>query len=224
MHSYASPDDDRWENKHSLCSGGAAAGEKSSDYGKNWDSQGSRNQLGNVSRFIRSPGVCILPVGERANSLLNVCKSEARRRECKAQICIREPWRGHWSKHRPAGKRILKRQEDYSLLKTYVREWQKYYAQSLYLPEPFRSLEPAMYGSRSPQANPKSALNLKSSKSYQEESFVRKIMLETWNRIIFYSIKERLQAAAMRLVFLERSNEDFDAQLVVGVRQSFGNS
>lgn len=49
------------------------------------------------------------------------------------------------------------------------------------------------------------------------------MMLDKWNEIIFSSIKEKLQAAAMKLVAAERNGEAFDSQLVVGVRESYGN-
>lgn len=47
------------------------------------------------------------------------------------------------------------------------------------------------------------------------------MMLETWNKFIFSNIKDRLQAAAMKLVLAERNGEAFDSQLVVGVRESY---
>uniref|UniRef100_A0A914X7H9 Cullin-5 n=1 Tax=Plectus sambesii TaxID=2011161 RepID=A0A914X7H9_9BILA len=47
------------------------------------------------------------------------------------------------------------------------------------------------------------------------------MMLDKWNEIIFSGIKEKLQAAAMKLVAAERNGEAFDSQLVVGVRESY---
>lgn len=48
------------------------------------------------------------------------------------------------------------------------------------------------------------------------------MMLENWNDMIFSGIKEKLQAAAMKLIAAERNGEAFDSQLVVGVRESYG--
>ena len=48
-------------------------------------------------------------------------------------------------------------------------------------------------------------------------------MLDSWNESIFSIIKQRLQDSAMRLVRAERNGEAFDSQLVIGVRESYGN-
>lgn len=48
-------------------------------------------------------------------------------------------------------------------------------------------------------------------------------MLNDWGETIFASIKHKLQNASMRLVELERNGEAFDPQLVIGVRQSYGD-
>lgn len=47
-------------------------------------------------------------------------------------------------------------------------------------------------------------------------------MLDSWNQSIFNDIKQRLQDSAMKLVYLERNGEAFDSQLVIGVRESYG--
>lgn len=47
-------------------------------------------------------------------------------------------------------------------------------------------------------------------------------MLDTWNNSIFKDIKQRLQDCAMKLVYSERNGEAFDSQLVIGVRESYG--
>jgi hypothetical protein len=47
-------------------------------------------------------------------------------------------------------------------------------------------------------------------------------MLDSWNTYIFMGIKDRLQESAMKLVADERNGEAFDSQLVIGVRQSYG--
>ena len=47
-------------------------------------------------------------------------------------------------------------------------------------------------------------------------------MLERWNNLIFENVRDKLLFAAMKFLFNERSGEAFDSQLVVGVRESFG--
>lgn len=60
-------------------------------------------------------------------------------------------------------------------------------------------------------------------KSSQDESLVRKLMLNLWNDGIFIDIKYRLQESAMKLVQAERNGDSFDSQLVIGVRDSYVN-
>lgn len=48
-------------------------------------------------------------------------------------------------------------------------------------------------------------------------------MLDSWNSTIFSNNKTRLQDSAMKLVHAERNGEAFDSQLVIGVRESYGN-
>lgn len=52
--------------------------------------------------------------------------------------------------------------------------------------------------------------------------FNLQLMLDTWNESIFSNIKNRLQDSAMKLVHAERLGEAFDSQLVIGVRESYG--
>ena len=47
-------------------------------------------------------------------------------------------------------------------------------------------------------------------------------MLERWNSLIFENVREKLLAAAMEFLYSERSGEAFESQLVIGVRESFG--
>ena len=47
-------------------------------------------------------------------------------------------------------------------------------------------------------------------------------MLQSWNNSIFSNVRDRLLSAAMKFLYAERSGEAFDSQLVVGVRESFG--
>ena len=50
------------------------------------------------------------------------------------------------------------------------------------------------------------------------------MMLKTWNSSIFKKIYKELKDKTMILIKQEREGEVFDAQLVIGVRQSFGKS
>ncbi|CAH1402829.1 unnamed protein product [Nezara viridula] len=112
-----------------------------------------------------------------------------------------------------AQQRVLSHQDDQALLKAYIAEWRKFFTQCDYLPTPFRQLETALAG-KSMSAN---------KKPQNEESIVRKLMLDSWNQSIFNDIKQRLQDSAMKLVHAERNGEAFDSQLVIGVRESYVN-
>lgn len=68
-----------------------------------------------------------------------------------------------------------------------------------------------------------SATASSSKKSPTEDSPVRKLMLDSWNKHIFHDIKDRLQESAMKIVHAERNGDAYDAQLVVGVRESYVN-
>ncbi|XP_023244515.1 cullin-5-like [Centruroides sculpturatus] len=114
---------------------------------------------------------------------------------------------------RQAQTRVLAHQEDQALLKAYIAEWRKFFTQCNYLPMPFGQLEATLAG--------KSASVQK--KGQNEESIVRKLMLDSWNQSIFCNIKHRLQNSAMKLVHAERNGEAFDSQLVIGVRESYVN-
>lgn len=110
--------------------------------------------------------------------------------------------------------RVLAHQEEQALLKAYIAEWRKFFAQCNYLPMPFGQLETALAGKTTQSAQ---------KKSHNEESIVRKLMLDSWNQSIFSNIKHRLQDSAMKLVHAERNGEAFDSQLVIGVRESYVN-
>ncbi|XP_073989349.1 cullin 5 isoform X1 [Rhodnius prolixus] len=113
-----------------------------------------------------------------------------------------------------AQQRVLSHQEDQALLKTYIAEWRKFFTQCDYLPTPFRQLETSLAGKTVSSVN---------KKPQNEESIVRKLMLDSWNQSIFNDIKQRLQDSAMKLVHAERNGEAFDSQLVIGVRESYVN-
>ena len=48
------------------------------------------------------------------------------------------------------------------------------------------------------------------------------LMLQSWNNSIFLNVRDKLLLAAMKFLYSERNGEAFDSQLVVGVRESFG--
>ncbi|XP_046849667.1 cullin-5-like isoform X2 [Xenia sp. Carnegie-2017] len=108
----------------------------------------------------------------------------------------------------------MKENDDSVLLKTYVMEWTKFFAQCPYISKPFKSLE-----SHSAQNNSGKADAVKVTESVS----VKKLMLDTWNEIIFSNINHKLQSSAMKLVYEERIGESFDPQLVIGVRESYVN-
>ncbi|XP_075226814.1 cullin 5 [Lycorma delicatula] len=112
-----------------------------------------------------------------------------------------------------AQQRVLSHQEDQALLKAYIAEWRKFFTQCNYLPTPFRQLETSLAGKTTTAAK----------KPPNDESIVRKLMLDSWNQSIFCDIKQRLQDSAMKLVHAERNGEAFDSQLVIGVRESYVN-
>ncbi|CAD1472961.1 unnamed protein product, partial [Heterotrigona itama] len=112
-----------------------------------------------------------------------------------------------------AQQRVLAHQEEQALLKAYIAEWRKFFAQCNYLPTPFRQLETSLAGKAPSSVQKKS----------QPDDIVRKLMLDSWNQSIFGEIKQKLQDSAMRLVRAERNGEAFDSQLVIGVRESYVN-
>ncbi|XP_023246522.1 cullin-5 isoform X2 [Copidosoma floridanum] len=114
-----------------------------------------------------------------------------------------------------AQKRVMAHQEEQALLKAYIVEWSKFFTQCNYLPTPFRQLEASLKGKTNSCIHKKNQSN--------DESIVRKLMLDSWNQSIFSEIKQRLQDSAMRLVRSERNGQVFDSQLVIGVRESYVN-
>lgn len=113
-----------------------------------------------------------------------------------------------------AQQRVLSHQEDQALLKAYIAEWRKFFTQCNYLPTPFRQLETSLAGKTTTPVQ---------KKTQNDESIVRKLMLDSWNQSIFCDIKQRLQDSAMKLVHAERNGEAFDSLLVIGVRESYVN-
>lgn len=117
--------------------------------------------------------------------------------------------------------RVMAQRQEEALLKAYIVEWRKFFTQCNYLPTPFRQLETSLQGKTTGSSNIQST-SLKKGQN-NENSIVRKLMLDCWNESIFNDIKDRLQDSAMKLIYAERNGEAFDSQLVTGVRESYVN-
>ena len=131
---------------------------------------------------------------------------------------------------------ILKHEDDEALLRAYINVWSKFLDQSNYLPHPFSSMEISAptqkpcSANRTPTGNATATVAISSNNSSvgtqhrrTADSHVRKLMLDTWSKSIFSEIKYRLQNSAMKIIYSERIGEPFDSQLVIGVRESYGN-
>lgn len=112
-----------------------------------------------------------------------------------------------------AQSRVLAHRQEEALLKAYIAEWRKFFTQCNYLPTPFRQIESSLQGKNTSSS---SVQNNCAKKGPNDESMVRKLMLDSWNESIFSDIKHRLQDSAMKLVHAERNGEAFDSQLVIG--------
>uniref|UniRef100_A0A183BIJ1 Cullin domain-containing protein n=1 Tax=Globodera pallida TaxID=36090 RepID=A0A183BIJ1_GLOPA len=109
-----------------------------------------------------------------------------------------------------AAKNIHAHNDDDSLLRAYIQEWENYSQLCRYLPLPFNFIE--KYLAKTP------------SRPRAETQKVRNVMLEYWNGYVFADISQRLLNAAMGMVERERNRELVNSQLVVGVRESFGKA
>ncbi|KAJ8027304.1 Cullin-5 [Holothuria leucospilota] len=114
--------------------------------------------------------------------------------------------------------KVLHDQDENALLRAYIHEWSKYFTQSTYLPMPFGALEKLLASNKDSTNNQQ-----KKTTKAEEDSEVRKNMLDFWNQYIFDTIKQPLQDRAMALLHKERNSETFDKQLISGVRESFVN-
>ncbi|XP_078492514.1 cullin-5-like [Ciona intestinalis] len=110
-----------------------------------------------------------------------------------------------------AQQRIKTHHDGNALLRAYIVEWRKFFDQCVYLPEPFTQLEKSLSGTPSKK------------KKQEQNTIVRKLMLDSWNKNIFKDIYEQLKDRTMELIKHEREGGELDAQLVIGVRQSFVN-
>ncbi|TGZ63379.1 hypothetical protein CRM22_006954 [Opisthorchis felineus] len=94
-----------------------------------------------------------------------------------------------------------------ALLKSYVVEWTKFSKSADYLPLPFTPMDGKHQIHHS---NPR----------HVQESSVLKILLETWNDIIYEKLKTRLITSAIKHIQCERIGQIVDAELFVGVVDS----
>uniref|UniRef100_A0A914HHC4 Cullin-5 n=1 Tax=Globodera rostochiensis TaxID=31243 RepID=A0A914HHC4_GLORO len=106
-----------------------------------------------------------------------------------------------------AAKNIHAHNDDDSLLRAYIQEWENYSQLCRYLPLPFNFIE--KYLAKTP------------SRPRTETQKVRNVMLEYWNGYVFADISQRLLNAAMGMVERERNRELVNSQLIIGVRESF---
>lgn len=83
-------------------------------------------------------------------------------------------------------------------------EWKNYSVLIEYLPLPFFFLERNEFKKTG-------------------EPQIKNIMLMSWNTIIFSKVFTRLLNAAINLIEQERNGEAIDPELIIGVRESFGN-
>ncbi|KAH7699747.1 Cullin, partial [Aphelenchoides avenae] len=112
-----------------------------------------------------------------------------------------------------AAKRIHGHNDEMSLLQSYIAEWENYAVLAKHLPLPFNFLE------RTQQKNLYGTA--RSTKKEDSLQIVRNAMLDSWYRIVFKKISERLLSAAMKLIERERNGESVDTRIIVGVRESF---
>ena len=75
--------------------------------------------------------------------------------------------------------RIRQHEGEYETLKAYIGEWDRFFTQCGYLPLPFGQLEQALSGKNTNSNKPKQP----------HESIVRKLMLETWQEVIFSQLR-----------------------------------
>lgn len=108
-------------------------------------------------------------------------------------------------------KSILQSQDETSLLKNYIVQWNKFIDRAEFIPLPFTHMDMHVNGKH--QVN---YLNPR----HMQESSVRKLMLEMWNSSIYEQLKKRLMDSAIQLIQNERHGQVIDSSLVIGVRDS----
>ncbi|XP_065178681.1 cullin-5-like [Sycon ciliatum] len=123
--------------------------------------------------------------------------------------------------------RLQNEMEETALLKVYRREWERYRAQSFYLPQPFRPIEPALHhkdtGHILVRNNSQAPVPVHAAAAPQNDKtlLLQRKMLFAWNVGVFKSVCSRLLSSAMKLITLERGGEVIEGSLVIAVRESF---
>jgi cullin-5 len=101
--------------------------------------------------------------------------------------------------------------DDHALLPAYVQQWINYMVMVNYLPKPFFFLTRTV--------NKMHPASKKQSNTNQNP--VRRNMLQTWHKVVFSDIKQRLLRASMELIRKDREGEHVEKYLVENVRKSF---
>lgn len=102
-------------------------------------------------------------------------------------------------------------------------EWLKFFAQTDYFPKPFATLEMAITGRIGGGAGGAAMVGGQQANAAERTGLVRRLMLDTWNQTIFAECRSRLLDAAMQLLTKERLGDVPVGELLVGVRDSFGD-
>ncbi|VDP94058.1 unnamed protein product [Echinostoma caproni] len=104
---------------------------------------------------------------------------------------------------------LLSNQDESSLLKAYIVQWNKFANRSETLSLPFGPLK-AMGGQQLGDPNRRNA----------REGSVKKIMLETWNSCIYEVLQQTLLDSAVKLIQSDRCGQLIDSSLVIGISES----
>jgi cullin-5 len=111
-----------------------------------------------------------------------------------------------------AAKSLPVQGDDLSLLTAYVQQWVNYMVMVEYLPQPFYFITRLANNKMHPAAKKQANLN---------HNPVRRNMLQTWYKLVFVSIKQRLLKAAMELIRRDREGEHVEKFKVENIRKSF---
>jgi cullin-5 len=111
-----------------------------------------------------------------------------------------------------AAKSLPVQGDDQDLLSAYVQQWVNYMVMVGYLPQPFYFLTRLSNHKMHPAS--------KKQTNFSQNS-VRRIMLQTWYKLVFVNIKQRLLKAAMKLIRKDREGEHVEKFKVENIRKSF---
>ncbi|KAA0199317.1 Cullin-5 [Fasciolopsis buskii] len=104
---------------------------------------------------------------------------------------------------------LMANQDESSLLKAYIVQWNKFANHSETLSLPFGPLR-STGGQQPSDPNRRSA----------RDSCVKKIMLETWNTCIYEVLQQKLLDSAIKLIQSDRCGQLIDSSLVIGISES----